>query len=64
MQNSSIDNINWYDSIVFLQEINSLYIVFREKWKSKGNGTRKIYIKSKKLKRTKTRKKRLKDTTS
>ena len=61
---SSIDNINWYDSIVFLQEINSLYIVFREKWKSKGNGTRKIYIKSKKLKRTKTRKKRLKDTTS
>ena len=61
---SSIENIDWFDSIVFLQEVNSLYIVFREKWKTKGNGTKKIYIKSKKLNRTKTRKKRLKDTSS
>ncbi len=61
---SSIDTINWCDSIVFLQEINSLYIVFREKWKSKGGRTKKIYINTKKLKRSKTRKKRLKDTTS
>ena len=61
---SSIETIDWFDSIVFLQEVNSLYIVFREKWKTKGNGTKKIYIKSKKLNRSKTRKKRLKDTTS
>jgi len=61
---SSIETINWFDSIVFLQEVNSLYIVFREKWKTKGNGTKKIYIKSQKLNRTKTRKKRLKDTSS
>jgi hypothetical protein len=61
---SSIETIDWFDSIVFLQEVNSLYIVFREKWKTKGNGTKKIYIKSQKLKRTKTRKKRLKDTSS
>lgn len=61
---SSIETIDWFDSIVFLQEVNSLYVVFREKWKTKGNGTKKIYIKSKKLNRSKTRKKRLKDTTS
>jgi len=61
---SSIENIDWFDSIVFLQEVNSLYIVFREKWKSNGNGTKKIHIKPKKLSRSKTRKKRLKDTSS
>jgi hypothetical protein len=61
---SSIETIDWFDSIVFLQEVNSLYVVFREKWKTKGNGTKKIYIKPKKLNRSKTRKKRLKDTTS
>jgi len=61
---SSIDTIDWFDSIAFLKEVNSLYIVFREKWKTKGNGTKKIYIKSQKLNRTKTRKKRLKDTSS
>ena len=50
--------------ILFLQDINSLYIVFREKWRKNNNGTKKIFIKSKKLKRGKTRKKRLKDTHS
>jgi hypothetical protein len=59
---NSIEEITWYDSILFLQDINSLYIVFREKWKKNNSGTKKIYIKSKKLKRGKTRKKRLKDT--
>ena len=39
-------------------------LVFREKWKKNNHGTKKIYIKSKKLKRSKTRKKRLKDTHS
>ncbi len=61
---NSIEEITWYDSILFLQDINSLYIVFREKWKKNNSGTKKIYIKSKKLKRSKTRKKRLKDTRS
>jgi len=59
---SSIENIEWFDSILFLHEINSLYIVFREKWKTKNTGTKKIYINSRK--RPKTRKKRLKDTTA
>lgn len=59
---NSIEEITWYDSILCLQDINSLYIVFREKWKKNNSGTKKIYIKSKKLKRSKTRKKRLKDT--
>uniref|UniRef100_A0A6C0C666 Uncharacterized protein n=1 Tax=viral metagenome TaxID=1070528 RepID=A0A6C0C666_9ZZZZ len=61
---SSIDAIKWHDSIVFLQEINSLYVILREKWKSKSIDTKKIYIKTHKSKRAKTRKKRLKDTTS
>ena len=61
---NSIGDITWYDSILFLQDINSLYIVFREKWRKNNNGTKKIFIKSKKLKRGKTRKKRLKDTHS
>ena len=61
---NSIGDITWYDSILFLQDINSLYIVFREKWRKNNNGTKKIFIKSKKLKRGKTRKKRLKDTQS
>jgi hypothetical protein len=58
---TSIDTIDWLDSIAFLQEVNSLYIIFREKWQSKKQGTKKIYIKSK---GTKTRKKRLKGTSS
>jgi hypothetical protein len=57
---SSIENIEWFETILFLHEINSLYIVFREKWKTKSTGTKKIYIKANK--RPKTRKKRLKDT--
>jgi len=61
---SSIETIDWFDSILFLQEVNSLYIVFREKWKTKATGTKKIYIKSQKLNRAKTRKKRLKATPS
>ena len=43
---TSIDTIDWLDSIAFLQEVNSLYIIFREKWQSKKQGTKKIYIKS------------------
>ena len=35
-----------------------------KKWRKNNNGTKKIFIKSKKLKRGKTRKKRLKDTRS
>ena len=61
---NSIGDITWYDSILFLQDINSLYIVFFFFLRKNNNGTKKIFIKSKKLKRGKTRKKRLKDTQS
>jgi len=56
----SIEDIYWNDSILFLHKINSLYIVYKEKWKSKHSNTKKIRIR-KKLKRRKTKKKRLKD---
>jgi hypothetical protein len=56
---TSIESIPWFDSILFLHNINSLYIVYREKWKSKHNSTKKIYI-SKKLNRKRTKKRRLK----
>ena len=59
---NSIEEITWFDSILFLHDVNSLYIVFREKWKKNNTGTKKIYIRSKKLNRSKTRKKRLKAT--
>ena len=57
---NSIEDIYWNDSILFLHNINSLYIVYKEKWKSKHSNTKKIRI-YKKLKRHKTKKKRLKD---
>lgn len=56
-----IQDIPWYDSILFLKNINSLYIVYKETWKTKHNNTKKIYIRSKKLKRRNTKKKKLKD---
>jgi len=56
---TSIESIEWFDSIAFLQDVNSLYIVFREKWKTKSIGTKKIRIEN--LNRKKTRSKRLKD---
>ena len=57
---NSIEEITWFDSILFLHDVNSLYIVFREKWKKNNTGTKKIYIRSKKLNRSKTRKNDLK----
>ena len=59
---TSIEDIPWYDSILFMNDINSLYIVFKEKWKTKHNNTKKIYIREKKLHHRKTKKKKLKDT--
>ena len=56
---TNIESIPWFDSILFLHNINSLYIVYREKWKSKHNGTKKIYI-SKNSNHKRTKKRRLK----
>ena len=44
---NNIEAISWFDSILFFHNINSLYIVYREKWKSKHNNTKKIYIRKK-----------------
>ena len=57
----NIQDIPWYDSILFLKSINSLYIVYKETWKTKHTNTKKIYIKTKKLIHRKTKKKKLKD---
>ena len=59
---TSIEDILWYDSILFMNDINSLYIVFKEKWKTKHNNTKKIYIRRNKLSHRKTKKKKLKET--
>ena len=56
---NNIEEISWFDSIIFFHNINSLYIVYREKLKSKHNNTKKIYIR-KKLNRKKTKKRHLK----
>ena len=56
---NNIESISWFDSILFFHNINSLYIVYKEKWKSKHNNTKKIYI-HKKLNRKKTKKRHLK----
>ena len=57
---TSIKDIVWKDTITLLHPLNSLYVVFKEKWNTGKDSTRKIYIRSKKLKHRKTKKKRLK----
>ena len=58
----SIEGIKWNNTIDFFQDINSLYIIFYEKWYTDHKGTRKIYIESKKKsKHRKTKKKQLKE---
>jgi hypothetical protein len=58
----NLEDIKWKDTIKFFHNINSLYILFYEKWNSKNNNTRRIFInKHKKLNANKTRKKRFKD---
>ena len=57
---TSIQDIVWKDTITLLHPLNSLYVVFKEKWNISRGSTRKIYIRSKKLKHRKTKKKRLK----
>lgn len=52
---NGINNIVYDDTIMLLQEINTLYILYRER--NKNNKTRKIYIKNKKSKNKYTRKK-------
>ncbi len=56
----NIEDVYWYDSILFLNNINSLYIVYKEKWRTNHSNTKKIRI-SKKLKHRKTKKNKLKD---
>ena len=53
-----IDNITFDDTINLFHNVNGLYIVFHESWKSFNNKTKKIYIKSKKLKLRRTKSKR------
>ena len=55
---SKIDTLKFNDSINLFHNINSLYIVYHESWKSFNNRTKKIYIKSKKLNRRRTKYKR------
>ena len=59
---SEIKDIEFKETINILQDINSLYILFHESWKSYNNRSKKIYIKSNKLKRN-NKTKRLKSTT-
>ena len=55
-----IKSLAYEDSIEAFEDMNSLHIVFYEKWKTThNNGTRKIYLR--KLKRKSTRSKRLKE---
>lgn len=56
-----IDTIYFDDTITLFQNINSIYIIFHESWRSWYNKTKKIYIKNKKNHR-KTKNKRLKAT--
>ena len=53
-----IDTIKFEESINLFHNINSLYIVYHESWKSFNNRTKKIYIGKKKLNRRKTKYKR------
>ena len=54
----SLDNIKWNKSLNFFKDLNELYLFFIEKKNQEKNKTRRIFIKSKKLKKTK--RKRLK----
>jgi hypothetical protein len=53
---SSIDTIRFDDSITLFHNLNSLYLVFHEKWSLHENKTKKVYIhqnqKKKKSKKT------------
>ena len=51
------DNITFDDSINLFHNLNSLYLVFHERWKLLENKTKKIYL-NKKLKMRKTRSKK------
>lgn len=56
---NKIDTIVFEDSITLFHNINSIYIILHESWKSWFNKTKKIYIKSK-TKQRKTKSKRFK----
>ena len=54
---NSINDINFEESITLFHDINSIYIVFHEQSK---NNTKKVFIKSNKLNKRKTKKNKLK----
>ena len=50
----SIENLHWDDTIKLFEDMNTLYIIFYEKWHTRNKGTRKVYItKQKNHKKTK-----------
>ena len=52
----SIESIKWNNTIRIFQDINSLYIIFYEKWYTTNTGTKKIYIENRrKLKNRRTK---------
>ena len=53
----NLDSITFDDSINLFHNLNSLYLVFHERWKLLENKTKKIYL-NKKLKTRKTRSKK------
>ena len=48
-----INDIEIEDSIIILHDINSIYILLHESWRSYNNRSKKVYIKGSKLKRKK-----------
>jgi len=55
-----IDDIVFEDSVALFHNINSLYLVFHESWRSWHNKTKKIRIKYGRISRGRTKSKRLK----
>ena len=59
---NSIDSLHWDDTIKLFEDMNSLYIIFYEKWYTSNKGTRKIYIRSSKKTKGQTKKNKRKQT--
>jgi len=53
---NSIDSLHWDDTIKLFEDMNSLYIIFYEKWYTSNKGTRKVYIRSSKKAKRQTKK--------
>jgi len=53
---NSIESLHWDDTIKLFEDMNSLYIIFYEKWYTNNKGTRKVYIRSSKKAKRQTKK--------